>query len=199
MWRPTLTMSHIEGCSLVLLLVGVVLTLSNFSNSTRYLVVNLVIYVLSFGILYLSKRFRQFIIYPTTTARPSKTTYSVYPWIPEGEVRWPAQLERITITLSNSLKLRELSFGTICLIEDGNPVKYEDQDNPPIRVEKITHHTTTTYSISFNPPEKIEINAVIRFTLEQNDDVELDPFLEYAIEYKPPKLPFKFKYCKRIF
>lgn len=190
--RITLTLKWIDVFAPILLLLGLVLTFFRFSEGIWYFLVNALLYLFSFGILYASRKFRQFIIHPASL-RPTPTHYQIYPWIPEGEIRWPAKLKKITIITSNSIEIKELALNLTRFIEDGNPA------NESVKINK--NRSTTTYSVLFDPPEKIEINAGIRFTIEQNDEVESDPrpFLEYVIEYEPPIPLLAFKYRRRIF
>lgn len=192
MQRITLTSKWIDVLSPMFLILGLVLTFFRFSEGIWYFLVNALLYLFSFGVLYASRKFRQFIIHPASL-RPTRTTYKIYPWIPEGEVRWPARLKEITVITSNSFELKELALNLTKFVEDGNPT------NGSVKINK--HHSTTTYSVLFDPPEEIEINAHISFTIEQNDEVESDsrPFLEYVIEYEPPIPLLAFKYRRRIF
>lgn len=198
MKRIYLTPRRMDLCSIFLFMIGLILSFYSPLHGYAYLTLNASVYGLSLTLMYISKKFRQFAIYPTSTYRPSENPYYIYPWIPEGEVRWPAKLKRITIEISNSLILKELLFSSIPLIKDEEPI-----DNPPayISINKKSKPSSVLYSISFNPTEGLEVNAFVKLIIEQNDKVEMDfrPFIEYTIEYEPPIPFFIFKYRKRIF
>lgn len=171
------TEEFFEKISVILLLFGL---LAEFFNIT-----GIPLYVLSFVLLYFSKKFRRFIINPMSLIYARGTTYKITPWNPESETRWRANLKQIKIATSESIRLKNLEICRIPLIKDG-----VEKRTDKIVVSIKRDVGKTTYLITFDEPIPLDVNFFVSFEIERIDEIdEPQPFLEYDIEYRPSWVP----------
>ncbi len=148
-------------------------------------IIKYVVFFISFSLLYVSKKFRRFVIYPISLIYARDTDYKLTPWNPESETRWNAILKRIKITTSESIKINNLEICRDVVVENG-----EIKDTDKIKIKKKKDVGKTTYVVTFNEPSRLDVNFFITFKIERDEDIdEPKPYLEYSIEYTYRYLP----------
>ena len=197
------TKEWFEFFSYILLFVGLLLTILSLlpmelsepvPTIKEYLpLLNMATYPPSFLLLYLSRKFRIFMVYPPFLVYTRDEIYTVIPWQPETETRWKAKLTQLKITVSKSINITELQVLDYKLISKG-----EVAQNDFTRATVSKRHGKTIYTFDFKTPMELDINTMIKLKISRDENVdELRPFLEYEVKYKSV-LPVTFKYSRRI-
>ncbi len=103
----------------------------------------------------------------------------------EEEVRWESKLKRLEIKTSKSIKLKGVNLIDMDLLKE---------------MEVTPTPSGYVYDVTFDEkPLELDINSKIILIIERDEHVdERIPFLEYIIDYKPPKLPFTLRTARRI-
>jgi len=180
-----------EFISSVVLIIGLISEIFNFLN-----ILCIALSIISFAILYTTKKFRRFVIYPVSLIYSRRTQYKIVPWNPESETRWSANLRQIRITTSASIKIDNLKVCHSSVIEHG---KRKRNCEFKILTKLEPEIGKTSYYIVPKRRLPIDVNFFISFDLERVEDVdEPQPFLEYEIEYRPSRIPFHLWDSRRI-
>lgn len=184
------TEGFFEAVSVGLLLLGLLAEYLSFTKMP----LGVLLYIVSFCFLFLSKKFRRFIINPVSLIYSRDTPYKITPWNPESETRWRANLKHIRITTSKSIRLKNLEVCKIPVIKEGKKCASGE-----INVSIERDVGKTTYLMVPNRPIPLDVNFFVSLEPERIEEVdEPQPFLEYEIGYKPSRIPFSFWDSRRI-
>ncbi len=187
------TEGFFEFLSIFFLLITIVTTFHRVNLTSSIL--NAFTYLISFILLYLSKKFRRFVIHPKGLIYVRRcTTYSISPLNPESETRWCVNLSEIKIITSKSIELKNLSVGSIALIRDKNIL-----NNDKFELNRSDEVGKNVYIIIPKEQVALDINFSISLEIDYNEEIdEPVPFLEYTVRYKYKWIPIEFWDSRRI-
>jgi len=185
-----ITPNGLKTFSIILLIFGLATTIMPpifHKGGYFFNILSIALYIPSFILLYISQKYRYFVISPTMLVYlpEGDNRYEIIPWTMEGETRWETKLKKLKIKTSKSIKLKGVRLIDMDLLKD-------------MKINPTS--SGYVYEASFDEdPLELDINSKIIITIERDENIdERTPFLEYTIDYKPTKLPFTLRTTRRI-
>ncbi len=187
--------------SFMILVAGIVVTIMQYTGrlgpSLYALVLNMILYLVAFYVLYLGQRFRYFTVYPRRVLVPdseeTQRSYFIQPWLPGEGVKWRCEVYEFHLTIRAPLIPERIDVDNLIVMgqsELNECINRGVIEGDDYVIKCIFRNNKYQFNFKLKTPIEADQNTRITITVNRGKSqeyaLENPPYIEYNIVYKTP-------------